>query len=273
MASPGELTKVYDAMAESREPFQSFPATQWSLVERAQQGDDAGRRIALSSLLQRYWPALRAHLVLGKRLSTDRADDLLQGFVADKIIEQNLLDHAEKARGKFRTFILSTLNHYVISQHRMDTAAKRAPVEGISDLGDGAALLEGGHDPAEQFNVAWARDLISEALRRMEAECRQFQRPDLWTVFEGRVLGPAFEGREALDYTMLVVQLELKAPLEACRLLAAAKRMFARSLRTVVQEYAGATGDAEAELEDLQRALAHAGGQDDGATRNLSQVR
>jgi hypothetical protein len=75
-----------------------FPATQWSLVERARQSDAVGRHEAQGFLLKRYLPALRSHLVLEKRLSADQTQDLLQGFVAaDEIIERSLLDHASLA--------------------------------------------------------------------------------------------------------------------------------------------------------------------------------
>ena len=107
-------------------PIQPFPATQWSLVESARQSDTKIRHRALSVLLERYLPALRAYLVAEKRIDAERAQDLLQGFIADKIIEQRLLDHAQQAKGKFRSFLLVTLNHYVVSQHRTEAAAKRA---------------------------------------------------------------------------------------------------------------------------------------------------
>src|SRR5436309_4910416 len=135
----------------------SFPTTQWSLVEKACQTNEVGRREGLAVLLQQYLPALRAYLIAGKRVAPERADDLLQGFVADKIIEQNLLDHAQRAKGKFRSFLMVTLNNYVISQHRGDAAAKRSPAEGLTPLNEHTMQLEGGDDPAQQFNTAWAR--------------------------------------------------------------------------------------------------------------------
>jgi hypothetical protein len=149
----------------------------------------------------------------------------------------------------------------VISQHRVDAAAKRSPAEGFAVLDEHAVRLEGGDDPAEQFNTAWARQLIAEALRRMQAECTQSNRADLWTIFQGRVLRPAFEGQPAADYTDLVRQLGLGSPLEACRLLTTAKRMFSRNLRSAASEYAGAEGDTDDEIEDLRKTLAGIGAQ------------
>ena len=69
-----------------------FPVTQWSLVDRARRKDGSGFHEALTVLLRRYLPALRAHLVIEKRMPLQRAEDLLQGFVTDKIIEQKQLD-------------------------------------------------------------------------------------------------------------------------------------------------------------------------------------
>jgi hypothetical protein len=87
----------------------AFPQTQWSLVERAgQQANPQEQRRALEALLKRYLPALRAHLIEVRRIPSDRADDLLQGFIADKVIEQNLLERAQKERGRLRNFVVVT---------------------------------------------------------------------------------------------------------------------------------------------------------------------
>jgi hypothetical protein len=248
-------------------PTQPFPATQWSLVDRARQSDEGGRRAALAVLLRRYLPALRAHLTYAKRFPSDRVDDLLQSFVADKIIEQNLLADAQEHRGRFRSFLLVTLNHFIISQHRIDTAAKRAPASSMADINQ-ATEVGGGEDPAEQFNVAWARELIAEALRRMQGECHQSQRMNMWTVFEGRVVAPAFESKPAVDYATLVEQLQLATPLEGCRLLTNAKRMFARTLRAVAAEYAGDDSNADQEIEQLRRILSSLSAQSRGHLRS-----
>jgi RNA polymerase sigma-70 factor (ECF subfamily) len=240
----------------SSEPL---PATEWSLVDLARQRTDhPAAREALAVLLKRYLPALRSHLVSDRRIDPERAEDLLQGFVADKIIEQKLLDHAARERGKFRSFLLATLDHYVISAHRLASAAKRRPETGLAALADNADRLEAGgnDDPARAFDVAWARELIAEAIARMRAECDRSGRPDVWRIFQARVLVPAMEGGEPVAYEHLVRELGLEAPLIACSLLATAKRMFARNLRAVAGEYADTSGAADAEISELREILA-----------------
>jgi len=69
------------------------------------------------------------------------------------------------------------------------------------------------------------------------------------------LLDEAFEGLAPVGYEKLVTELHLTAPLDACRLLTTAKRMFARNLRAVAGEYAGHDGQADAEIEELKEIL------------------
>jgi DNA-directed RNA polymerase specialized sigma24 family protein len=249
-------------LSNSRAGSQRFPETQWSLVGRAAASGEDERREALSILLQRYLPALRAHLIGARQIPADLAEDLVQGFIADKVIEQNLLDLARREKGKFRSFLRVTLNHYVISQHRADAAMIRSPAGGVGSLPAQADQLVGGadEDPANQYNLAWARELLAEAVRRMKAHCEGSKRGDVWTVFEGRVLRPTLEGVEPLAYEELVRELNLATPLDACNLLTTAKRMFAKHLRAVAGEYADPDQGPDAELDDLRQILSRAGG-------------
>ena len=86
-----------------------FPTTAWSLVAEAGQEDAGAKRDALDRLLRRYLPALRAHLIYRRRFAPERADDLVQEFVADKIVEKDLIARADQQLGKFRTFLLTAL--------------------------------------------------------------------------------------------------------------------------------------------------------------------
>src|SRR5438094_173315 len=84
---------------EARPNYQPFPLTPWSLVDRAAASDNDdldAQRAFLNELLQRYLPALRAHLIYGKRLAPDAADDLLQSFVVEKVVESDLIGNADR---------------------------------------------------------------------------------------------------------------------------------------------------------------------------------
>ena len=234
-----------------------FPTTRWSLVARAGQNDTEARREALEQILVRYLPALRAHLTCGKGLAPDRADDLLQEFVARKILEKDLIAGAEQDLGKFRTFLLTALNRFMINQFRDERAKKRAPCDGVVlGVSDPTWLAQTEASPSVAFDVAWARSIVTEAVRRMRAECQESNRMDLWGVFECRVLGPALEGSDPVDYEQLARRFGFQSPTQASNVLVTAKRMYARTLRLVVGEYARSSGEIESEIGELREILA-----------------
>ena len=78
----------------------------------------ADRGAALEQLLIRYQPVLKAHLVVKKGTSPDEADDLVQSFIQEKILERNLLASFDSAKGKFRTFLLTSFDRFVIDLWR-----------------------------------------------------------------------------------------------------------------------------------------------------------
>jgi DNA-directed RNA polymerase specialized sigma24 family protein len=232
-----------------------FPTTHWSLVVQVGLPDAEARREALGRLLERYLPALRAHLLWGKRLPPEEADDVLQDFVAGKIIERGLIGRADAALGKFRTFLLAALDRFLIDHFRQRNAKKRSP-DGIPlEIGEHGDLLPSPPQPSDAFDVAWARSVLAEALRRMRAECEASGRADVWGVFQCRLLDPSLQGTEPIDYEQLVARFGLQSPSQASNVLITAKRMFARALRSVVGEYAMREEEIDAEIRELREIL------------------
>jgi DNA-directed RNA polymerase specialized sigma24 family protein len=226
---------------------EAFPSTHWSEVGRAGATDVSAAREALASLLRRYLPAMKVHLTRKRRLGDDEADELLQDFVADKVLDRRFVAAADARRGRFRSFLLTSLDHFLVDRVR----ARRPAPSPLADDGDEAAA----HAPADPFDVAWAREVIHETLRRMEEACRGGGRADVWAMFEWRVVGPTLLDRPAPPYDALVASLGFATPTQASNCLVTAKRMFARTLRAVVTEYAGEAANVEAELRDLTQIL------------------
>lgn len=239
---------------------QAFPATRWSLVVRAGDGDPLVKRTALGELLHAYWPALRAHLTLRRRLPPDQAEDVLQGFCSDQVLERDLVPRAERERGRLRTFLLTALDRYAINDHHRETADKRRPAGGFapSEAFDDVAAGAGGDDPARAFDLAWARQVLDRTAARLRAECEASGRADVWGVFEARLLRPALEGAAPEPHGDLAARLALPSAAESANLLTTAKRAYARHLRAVVGEYAPAES-IEEEVADLKAILARRG--------------
>jgi RNA polymerase sigma-70 factor (ECF subfamily) len=233
-----------------------FPSTHWSLIGRTGRVDPLEKRQALGELFTRYWPALKAHLVGRNGFDPDRADDLLQGFVTSKILEQGVLSRVEPAKGKFRTWLLTILDRYVVSQRRFQSAAKRSAA---SVSLDAAPEFAAGARGVDAFDLAWAREVLVEVLRRLEADCALSGRLDIWRLFESRVLGPVLNDAPPVPYDQLVERLGFSSPEQAANALVTAKRMFVRQLRGVVGEYAAEEDAIQEEIRDLRRILAEAG--------------
>lgn len=235
-----------------------FPLTNWSLVRRAGDESVAAKRVALGELLPRYLSAMRSHLVFRKRISPVDAEDMLQAFVASKVLEADLIASADPDRGKFRTFLLTSLDRFIYNQLRDQKAKKRGGDKRVS-LDDESQPEQAGHQPKDAFDIQWGREVLGETLRRMEAACAASGREDLWGVFEARVVGPTLGETKAVDYDVLVKRFGYKSPSQASNALITANRTFQRILREVIGEYASDEAEIECEIEDLRRILSGSG--------------
>lgn len=234
--------------------MRAFPATRWSLVQRAGQAVAPElRRAALDDLLRRYLPALRARLVIELRMPLDAANDMLQSFVADRIVERDLIAFADEGKGRFRSFLLTALDRYQIDQYRAASAKKRAPSGKSTEL---PTELAGGYPPPSRaFDVAWAQEVLRSALDSMQAEATAMGRMDLWEVFRVRVLDPTLHGSVPVSYEQIAERLGGCTPTQAANALVTAKRMFARVLRSIVAEYCHDEADADREIQELRAVL------------------
>jgi DNA-directed RNA polymerase specialized sigma24 family protein len=239
--------------------FRPFPVTRWSLVVRAADTDAAIKRMALTELLEQYLPALRSYLRFSKHQNTDRADDLLQSFLASKVLDQDLIERADQRRGKFRTYLLTALDRFIVNQHRFDRAQKRSPVRSES-LDEAVEPASDDCEPADSFEVAWARQVLHRTIKQMQQECHGTGRDDLWLVFDARVLSPTLGNNPLVSYEDLVQRAGFSSPVRAANALVTAKRMFVRNLRAVIGEYEAEEAEIDEEINDLHAILSKGGG-------------
>jgi RNA polymerase sigma-70 factor (ECF subfamily) len=235
-----------------------FPTTLWTLVLEAGDGDDHVAHAALGELLQRYMPAMRGYLMRRWRMREEDANDILQGFISDKVLEKKLVSKADRARGKFRSLLLTALKRYVIEQRRKAKAAKRdgGPQLPLDEAMDSPAERDG---QDEAFDIEWAQALVRQAVARMEKECSASGRLDVWAIFDRRMLGPLWRSEPMPGYDELVRELGLQSPTQASNLFITAKRQYERCLRAVIREYVVDDREVDAEIASLRSVLASAG--------------
>jgi len=101
-----------------------FAATRWSIVVAANdwQAGTAARR-AMGELVQMYWFPLYAY-VRRRGSGPAQAEDLVQGFFA-RLLEKDALALVDRRRGKFRSFLLASLQNFLSNEWDKNRAAKR----------------------------------------------------------------------------------------------------------------------------------------------------
>jgi RNA polymerase sigma-70 factor (ECF subfamily) len=235
-----------------------FPTTRWSLVGRAARRAEGGatptpesERAALGELIRIYLPALRAHLIRHLRIDPHRSDDLLQGFLTEKVLDQHMIELADPKRGKFRTFLLAALQRFVIDELRCESAKKRAPGSKMMDIELAMERVSTGQNPSDAFDRAWAGEVLGEVMRRMHQECESDGRTHLWDIFEARMLLPITDGAATPSHEDLARRHRLESATQSANALGSAKRLFTRIFRSVVSEYAADESEVEDEIRDL----------------------
>jgi DNA-directed RNA polymerase specialized sigma24 family protein len=131
---------------------------------------------ALSELCQIYWRPL--YLFLRREgHGSDEAQDLTQGFFAD-LIETRSYTRADRERGRFRSFLLGALKHFVADARDRDHAQKRGGGIIPGQLDDRAIAEAEAHvERAAKWNSdrvydrEWAASLLRRALERLAQEC------------------------------------------------------------------------------------------------------
>ena len=234
-----------------------FPPTNWKAVEAAALGPDESRLLALNSLLATYCPILRNYLIVQFRLDEHQADDFLQSFVLEKILSRGILGQADQKRGRFRIFLVKALSRFVISEFRKIGAEKRKPDAGAVPLGNvsEAELQSFAAHSQHLLDVAFAKNIFSQAVARMQKECVASGRMEIWTLFEARLLDPLQEGARQLSAEELMAQCGYSSRAELANALTTAKRIFARHFLAVVSQYVSDKRDLDSEIRDIKSIL------------------
>jgi RNA polymerase sigma-70 factor (ECF subfamily) len=231
-----------------------FATTHWSVVLAA--GDLASPRAteALEQLCRGCWYPLYAYVRRAGH-SVEDAQDLTQQFFA-RLLEKNYFALADRERGRFRSFLLTSLKNFLANEYRRDTRLKR---------GGGQALVWLDAEDAEQrfatepiaadtpetlFEHRWALTLLEGALDRLRAEYTASGRGSLFDLLKPYVWGE----KNAATYAEIATQMDLTE--EAVK--KAVQRMrqrFRDLLRAEIAQTVTTVGEVEEELRHLVEVL------------------
>jgi RNA polymerase sigma factor (sigma-70 family) len=150
--------------------------TQWTVVLTAGGQDTPRARAALEKLCQSYWHPLYAY-VRRRGHSPEDAQDLTQAFFA-RLLERNAVATVDPQKGRFRSFLLASMNYFLADEWDKARAQKRGGGKVISvDLESAETLLgeipSQNFTPEKAFEHRWALTLLEQVYRGLEEEYRQ----------------------------------------------------------------------------------------------------
>jgi RNA polymerase sigma-70 factor (ECF subfamily) len=171
----------------------AFVTTHWSVVLMAGRSDTPDARAALGRLCQTYWYPIYAY-IRRRGQSAHDAQDLTQEFFAH-LLERQSLAAAHPERGRFRSFLLTVLNHFLANEWVKARTQKRGGGCPIISLDWAAAEERYDLEPADHFSPdkifekQWALTLLSEVLNRLEAEYQEEGKLDLFMLLKQTLTG------------------------------------------------------------------------------------
>ena len=180
-----------------------FSTTRWSLVAAAGEGGSDRSARALAELCERYWYPLYAY-VRRRGSDPDDARDLTQAFFA-KLLEKQDLRVADPKRGRFRTFLLSSMKNFIAGEWRKESAQRRGGGVELLSLDFESAEACYGREPAHDltpeaiYERRWAFRLLEQAATDLRNQYEKAGNLELFDALKGFLGG----GDEVLPYSEL----------------------------------------------------------------------
>jgi RNA polymerase sigma-70 factor (ECF subfamily) len=186
-----------------------FETTHWSIVMAAGDSQKPDVRAALATLCEKYWHPLYAY-VRRRGYGVEEAQDLTQEFFT-RFLEKNHLKNVHPDLGKFRSFLLASMNHFLADEWDRASAHKRGggqvPISLDLTNAEGRLLNEPGHDlsPEKLFERRWAQALVENVLASLRETYAASGKEILFDALRGGLTGET----DKLPYAKLADDLNM----------------------------------------------------------------
>jgi RNA polymerase sigma factor (sigma-70 family) len=191
---PGTTNQPESLLAVSPE----FRTTHWSVVLLAGDNATSDATAALEQLCRAYWYPLYA-FVRRKGHNPHDAQDLTQAFF-ERMMEKSFLQSVDRNKGKFRSFLLACLNHFLAKDWRDGHTLKRGGAATFLPL-DTAAYDErlaaetlSTQPPEDFYDRQWALTLLDQAMGRVEQEMKEAGKANLFEATKPFLVEPTRDG-------------------------------------------------------------------------------
>ena len=229
-----------------------FPTTRWTLVVAAGDPQRKEARSALVSLCEGYWYPLYAY-IRRRGYPADQAQDLTQDFFI-RVLEGRYLDRADPEKGRFRSFILTSLKFFVADEGDRHRAHKRGGGTVLSlefSSGEERYQREPAHDetPERIFERRWALSVLDRVVERLRNEFVHHGRPEHFERLKVFLLGQSDAPYAALAREMNTSEGALKVAIHRLR------KRYRELFRQEIADTVADPADVESELRFLAAVL------------------
>jgi RNA polymerase sigma factor (sigma-70 family) len=232
-----------------------FPTTRWTLVVAAGDPQRKDSRSALVSLCENYWYPLYAYL-RRRGHAPDEAQDLTQEFFM-RVLGGRYLDKADPEKGRFRSFILTSLKFFAADEQDRQRAQKRGGGAVVSfefssgESGEERYQREPGHDetPDRIFERRWALSMLERVMERLRDEFVQHDRPENFERMKVFLLGQSEAPYAALAGEMNTSEGALKVAIHRLR------KRYRELFRQEIADTVADPAEVESELRYLAAVL------------------
>jgi hypothetical protein len=238
---------------------EAFLTTHWSLVDNIGiSGDSDKKRNLIGLLLKRYWKPVYCYL-RRKGYDNEQAKDLTQGFFHEVVLSRQLIQKADRSRGRFRSYLLAALNNYISAVHAAETAQKRMPKGKLIplDMTDppNFCRITRNYTPEESFDYAWVSALLEKVIDEVETTCYEEGMTVHWRVFCEKVLAPITDGTDPVSLAEICHKYDIESSRVASNMIITVKRRFQAILRKNLRETVTSDGQIEDEFAEISKFL------------------
>lgn len=249
-----------DSSSSGRPPAQAegagggFSTTHWSVVLKAGQEDSPAATSALEDLCRTYWYPLYAYVRRQGHSASD-GQDLTQQFFA-VFLEKKHFGLANPDRGRFRSFLLASLKHFLVNEYNRKRAVKRGGHCTFVSWDEASAetryqkeLADEGN-PAKLFEQTWALTLLEKVMKDLQQEYVRAGKEKIFNALQVFLSGEKAEN----TYAQIGEGLQMRESAVKMAVLRLRQR-YGEKLRSEIAHTLAGTTSVEEELRDLLGAM------------------
>jgi RNA polymerase sigma factor (sigma-70 family) len=231
-----------------------FATTRWTVVMAAGGTDSPRACAALETLCTNYWYPLYAY-VRRQGHGPHDAQDLTQAFFA-RLLEKNYLSDVQREKGRFRSFLLASLKHFLANEWDRERALKRGGGRKLIALDDDSAESRYRLEPKDDLSAdkiyerRWALTLLDKVLSTLRAEYEQGGKTEAFEILKPYLSA----GRTSVSYAHAAEKLGMNEGAVKVAVHRLRKR-YRELLRAEIAQTVSTASEIEAEIRDLFAAL------------------